>query len=325
MRRVLLIGLLVLSGVSQAEQWVAFDPAVPRAQYDADSVQHIHKGTRVTWRMPASPSSSMMTTYTGMVSCTLGAVAVLIESTPQGKILDYQSRVMHYNGETRSIPEQHLMQAEVLPYPDDSLGQLVKVICVASEEDSSQVDRHEHDKAVRKFLCGDSNSSPPICSSASAISDGLSSLRERSVQGKVACKLSDAELTELLTGWLEELSTCATPSACRAQMRARVEGISGDYGQVVHGRQCIYLPAALGAVREREAKVVAFRTCLSREVDRLDDRVSPAETVAKTVYSSCRDSLPIDLRSLFDDDEERLPVVEKVLEQRAVAGRADTK
>lgn len=266
-----------------------------------------------------------MTTYTGMVSCTLGAVAVLIESTPQGKRLDYRGRVMYYNGETRPIAEHHLTQAEVLPYPDDTLGQLVRVVCVASEEDSSQADRHEHDKAVREFLCGGSNSSLPICSSASAIRDGLSSLRQRAVLGQVTCNLSDAEVTELLTGWLEELSTCATPSACRAQMRARVKGISGDYGQVVYGGQCIYLPAALAAIRERKTKAVAFRTCLSREIDRLDDRVSPAKTVAKAVYLSCRDSLPIDVRSILDEDGKRLPVVEKVLEQRAVARRADTK
>lgn len=309
------VGLFIAGITTGATaQWVNLPYAGPfHLQVDRSSVRRISdREFRASWRS-GRDLEQRFSEFVGIIDCFDIRVTLeqemRIDKTgwPDPKFhtwkYNYLERTSEHGGRSSEMGEQEESRAVKYPSTLNSEFQVIRYLC---ESEPVLKENHEVGGATlqARYKCDRAdNAGTAICKPDQETRELLGLLTTRTVQIEEACRVDSVELDNLLAHWLSKSMKCRTRGGepCGlSSLHWATHGLGEDLARVQLGQSCTYLPDALQSMKKEERDEVAldiFRTCVTKNISALDDRISPANIVAEGVIASCRSHLTASLVS----------------------------
>jgi len=325
--RLVVWGFLGAVMSAQAENWidVRSGPGSSFFSYDADAVSSLGDQKYFgIWRSGLSMDLPY-NIYQGIVDCELESLSlersayvqadpIIIKFDPQPAVTDYVVGKYTKGDYSRQLTGSEKKGRNQFPSGTSPEGMFIKQVCY--KQNSDELPYESKVNAFQEALgCGTAQgtANSPLCAQDAPGLEILRSLFMRLDQVQAICSMQVSEMDALVNFWLSKVKTCKGPKNCDLLLlQWEVSGLGADLGRAASNESCSYVAQSIKRMEEDKAHsqdAMRFRVCTARNIQELDDRLSPANVVAEAVYAICRTEFAPDLAKSKKFAETVIPAV----------------
>lgn len=342
MKRVILgLAVFIAAGVGHAAGWVTIGNASSGGitQVDEDSITKPRDGQyRLAWRIGANPDK-LTAIFVGTADCLTESLHLesetRIEQDPVlarysgNTVIDYIAGTRATSGRVSALSAQDKQRRHLYPSNGGEPSSLLRYLCGNSIPSTAQ--RETLATALQEKLgC---NALPwkgtVLCQKDPKSVGALYELTSRFEQASSACSLPSEESSLILRDWYLSLSECRDAGGCLPVVMLQTSGVVADLAAAAERQQCTYFRQSLATAQEHVATRAAlanFRACVTKQIPALDDRMSPADTIATAVFGVCEGLLPVRMNANQGVRANSLPAISaEVLQFRQLLLRQQQK
>lgn len=308
MKRVMLgIAVFIAAGFTHAASWVTIGNVSSGAvtQVDEDSITKPGDGQyRLAWRIGASPDK-LTAVFVGTAECLSESLNLESETRIEqdavlarysgNTVIDYSAGTRTTGGRVSVLSDQEKQRRHLYPSNGGEPGSLLRYLCGASIPSTTQ--RETLATALQtKLGCSVAPwKGTVLCQRDPKSLGALYQLTSRFEQASSACSLSPEQSSLILRDWYLSLAECRDAGGCLPVVLLQASGVVGDLAAAAEQQQCTYLQQTIASAQEHvatRAALASFKACVTKQIPALDDRMSPADTIASAVFGVCEGVLP---------------------------------